>query len=987
MDETKPAADAVSDRGPAGSDDEGGLSATDVRSAGARSTPQPQAGPQSQQEPAPVDNGLLDTVSRAGPARASGQRESSTVGRFFLMNRLGAGGQAVVYAAYDPKLDRKIALKFLHAETGSDSSAGRAGIRLMREAQALARLQHPNVIAIHDVGTEGSDVYIAEEFVNGANLADWLLAKGPKVGPEEAGQPVSTARTRAEIMDVFIQAGRGLSAAHKAGIIHRDFKPANVLIGDDGRARVVDFGLARSGAEQFLDEPEGDLEVTAKPGSVGPGGVLGTPLTMEGTVVGTPVYMAPEQHIGEPCDARTDQFGFCVSLYEALYGERPFAGETRRELHRAVVGGKVREAPKGSKVPLWIRSVLLKGLSTRQEDRYPSMDALLAELAKDPSAGRRRALLGAVGALVVIALVASGYAVLHHRGQLCKGAERKLVGVWDGPRKEAVKAAFLATGLPYSGHVWGTVEKALDAYSAGWVSMHTEACEATRLRGEQSEDVLDLRMMCLSQRLQEVKATTDLFVGADKQLVQRAVEVASGLSQLAGCADVEALKAPLRPPKDAQARKKVEEIRERIAKVKALGEAGRYAQGAKLAEVALADARATGYRPVEAEALARLGRLQARLGQNQEAEKTLEDAFWAAEACRHDEVAARAAAVLVDHVGSDMARSEDGHRWVRSARCVLERMGGDEENESLLANNLGKLLQDEGKFDEALAQHRRALAIREKLLGPEHPYVAKSLNNIANALYGQGKYDEALAQHRRALAIREKALGLDHPDVATSLNNIASALSSQGKYDEALANLRRALAIDEKALGLEHTDVATDLANIADTLSSQGKYEEALATARRALAIRERALGPKHPDVADSIATLGDVMRRQGKYGEALAHFERVRSIREKALGAEHPGTALASGEIGEAQLGLGHFTEAIAHLQRALTIIEAKAPMPEDLGELRFALARALWGAGKDRPRAVDLARKARESYAKVPARQKEIAEIDAWLAGHRVE
>jgi hypothetical protein len=284
-------------------------------------------------------------------------QRGAIIGRYVVIDQVGSGGMGVVYAAFDPELDRKVAIKLLV----SDSPEGQAWI--LREAQAMARLSHPNVICVFDVGTLHERVFVAMEFVEGKTLRDWFYPRKPC----------------AEVLEIFTAAGRGLAAAHSAGVVHRDFKPDNVLVGDDGRVRVMDFGLAR-GASETLSEPtppdDSDAPVT-----------LTTPLTRADVLVGTPIYMAPEQMDGTPADARTDQFSFAVSLYEALYGEMPFDGDP--DDRPSETRWDVRPAPKGGpKVPSRVRRVVLRALSTDPSDRYSSVSALLNDLTQTPGPSR-----------------------------------------------------------------------------------------------------------------------------------------------------------------------------------------------------------------------------------------------------------------------------------------------------------------------------------------------------------------------------------------------------------------------------------------------------------------------------------------------------------------------------------------------------------------------------------------------------------------------
>jgi Protein kinase domain/Putative zinc-finger len=292
------------------------------------------------------------------PPSATGILAAGTqVGRYLVTDMIGAGGMGVVYAADDPELDRRVAIKLLRR----DLRAAFGEARLQREAQAMARISHQNVIAVHDVGSHADQVFVAMELVDGHSLRAWLRARARSVGG---------------IVSTFAAAGRGLAAAHAAGLVHRDFKPDNVLVdADDGRVRVTDFGLARA-ADDRADAGGG-----ARDDAI----AIDRPLTVSGAVIGTPAYMAPEQLAGGHVDARTDQFSFCVALYEALYGERPFAGKHLAELEAEVAAGRVRPPPARtrSRVPASLRAIVLRGLSVRPGDRFSTMDDLVAALGRD----------------------------------------------------------------------------------------------------------------------------------------------------------------------------------------------------------------------------------------------------------------------------------------------------------------------------------------------------------------------------------------------------------------------------------------------------------------------------------------------------------------------------------------------------------------------------------------------------------------------------
>jgi hypothetical protein len=450
-------------------------------------------------------------------------QRGASVGRYVIFGAIGAGGMGVVYAAYDPDLDRKVALKLLrHAATGSEKETDLRG-RLLREAQAMARASHPNVIAIYDVGIHADQVFIAMEFVEGKTLAAWL--REPK-------------RSWRATVALFAQAGRGLAAAHAVGIVHRDFKPENVLVTPDGQARVTDFGLARSlgsdGIPPFepADGPFG--EALRRTGYA----------TRTGAFLGTPGYMAPEQYRSEKVDARTDLFSFCVALYEALYGRRPFPGDTVETVRASVLAGRMLEPPQRSSVPRRIRRVLFRGLRVPPEERYSSMEALLRDLTRDVGRTVRRALFAAAAAGLFSVLLF--LAARDDPSAACRGSERNLAGVWDAGRKRAIAASFSATGT-MGAQAWQATERTLDAYSKRWIDMHASACTASRVHRSLTEEEYNLRLACLLQRLQDLNGLANLFLRADSNTVRTAAAMAEELPDLGSCADGFTLRARHRP--------------------------------------------------------------------------------------------------------------------------------------------------------------------------------------------------------------------------------------------------------------------------------------------------------------------------------------------------------------------------------------------------------------------------------------------------------
>ncbi|HEV7555852.1 MAG TPA: serine/threonine-protein kinase, partial [Kofleriaceae bacterium] len=782
-----------------------------------------------------------DDVATPPVAPASSQLErGASVGRYIVTGRLGTGGMGVVYAAYDPELDRKLAIKLLREDTGSGGATDRRA-RLVREAQALARLDHPNVVAVYDVGTLGDQVFVAMELIAGKTVREWL-AEAP--------------RDRRAIVEVYRQAGRGLAAAHALGIVHRDFKPDNVLIDAAGHVRVVDFGLART-AE---DQPDGPSKSAAAPDWESHHEALGSPLTRTGALVGTPGYIAPEQQGGRT-HATVDQFSLCVSLWHALYGELPFEGDSASALAAAAAKGTVKSPPAKTRVPAWLHRVMLRGLASDPAARFPSMDALVAALGADPSLRRRRVLVIA-GVIAAPAIAIAIVVATRHPddSMLCRGADRELAGAWSPDRRRAVEHSFAASDVPYAVTAAAGVVTAFDRYAAAWTAMRTDACEATRVRGEQSDDLLDLRMACLDDRKHELGALVDVFAKADGKVVEKSVQAAQSLTPITGCADTPALRARVRVP-DLALKPKVDAIRSKVTEARALEAGGRYPAALELATTAAADARATHYRPLEAEALVVLGTIQKDTSDLPNAQSTLEAAVIAATAGRDDRSAAEAATLLVRVVGYDRAKHEDGDSWVERANAFLEAHD-DDRIRSLLANNIGVLRFAEDRQDEALASHRTSLALRERLFGADSPFVAASYDNMGLVYDAKGDNATGTTDHKRALAIDEAALGSMHPLVGVTLTNLAVSLSNGGHYTEAMPIAKRALAIKEAAYGKDSLAAAQSLNQIGNLEYYAGHYPQSADIFRKVIAIKIKTMNGKHPAIAASMNNLANVLER-----------------------------------------------------------------------------------------------------------------------------
>jgi tetratricopeptide (TPR) repeat protein len=883
-----------------------------------------------------------DEITQDSAGGRASFRPSGRVGRYVILDKLGAGGMGVVYSAYDDELDRRVALKLINPQ-GSPTAAQN---RLVREARAMAKLQHPNVVAVYDAQTVGDAIYVAMELVSGVDVRAWRAARP---------------RALAEILEVFVQAGQGLGAAHAAGIVHRDFKPANVLVGDDGRTRVADFGLAIG-----LGAGEPETEAAGEPG-----GETTSRVTRDGERVGTPAYMSPEQQRGEPATALSDQFSFCVSLYEAVCGARPF---TVAQLEAGDL-----PPPEGSGAPAWLRTILVRGLQRDPADRFPSMDALLRGLARDPGATRRR--VGVAGAAALVAGLAAWGVVAVRGGDRCGGAIARLQGVWDDATKARVHQAFRATGLAYAEASWLGAAGALDQYAGHWAAAYDGACR------EQSQAVLTRRIACLDQRRQSLSATAQVLAAADAEIVERAVRAARTLPAVDACDDVASLLAQVPPPEDRAALQRVEDVRQKLAEARALLEAGKYARALVLAEPAAAAARPLEYAPLVAEAELLRGRILDEVDRFADSAGAFYEAIYAGEAGRHERVVAEAWVCLIWIEGVRLQRPDDAARVIRLADAALQRVGdppdlrarfwsyqgswatylrkpeeaeaffkkalavlegsgnADELRVADLRFNLGTSDLQKGRFAEALDAYQRAGAVYERAYGPDHPHTARAWHAMGNAQLKLERYADAAAAYARAATARERALGPDHAELGNSLNGWGSALGQVGRYDEALEKVKRSLAIKEKALAPDDPKIANTVANIGDLYSDKGDAEAARPWLLRALAMREKKWGEEHADVVDSLEKLAMMESRAGRYAEAAAYAQRATRIGEKVLEPGHPELGSAWFRLGEAYLGLGRRDKARQALERAL-VVYAKGNAPDtQTSRARELLARATPG------------------------------------------
>ncbi|APR87427.1 Serine/threonine kinase PKN8 [Minicystis rosea] len=764
-------------------------------------------------------------------------RRGERVGRYEVIEVLGAGAMGVVYAAHDPELARRVALKLVRAGAEAER-AERLRERLLREAQAMARLAHPNVIAAFDVGSFGEQVFVAMELVRGDTLSSWLAREK---------------RTVAAIVDVFVQAGRGLAAAHAAGLVHRDFKPDNVLVGDDGRVRVTDFGLARGATTEIALEP---LEAAEN-------ALLGVTMTRTGAAIGTPAYMAPEQIAGEHTDARVDVYAFSVALYEALHERRPFEASSLAELKEKIVSGALA-VPSNKRVPSWLDAVVRRGLRARADDRWASMQAMLDALTA-PRRGKQLAVL-TLGAVSAIAL---GVAAARARPPepVCAGAEQAWGNAWSAADKTRAQTAFTGTGKAYAAAAFAAVDHALEARRTSWIEARTEACRATRVRHEQSEALLDRRIACLDDRRRELLTFVRVLGEADADMVSRAPNALEGLPPVSTCSNTRALAGE--PAIDPSKKAEHEAISNELAEARSLHTLGRYERALAVAVAGAARAKTLGDPRLYGAFLFERAREEAEHGRYHDAEITLHESVAEALRAGDDAVQVDAWTLLSSVAGYRFKRAAEAHVWSSYAEAAHHRLGDDPKRLAhiYMFRSLVKW-SVESRLAEAREDYRRAHALApDDFVEPD----------ASATLVDMGLYDEALASHEAAHRILEAKLGRDHTDTYYAALNMAEDLIYVGRAAEAIPILHDLY----DRFPLQHDGYANH--RLGAAYRAIGEPAKALEQDTRALELLGKLDNEEAQETAWALTGQGLDLLMLGRAKDAHAPLERAASLRKSA--------------------------------------------------------------------------------------------------------
>jgi len=895
---------------------------------------------------------------------------------FEIVGVLGAGGMGVVYEAKDLRLDRRVAIK-LHRQRGAASAVS----PMLREAQTMARVRHPNVITVHAVGTHDEALFIAMEYIGGGTLRAWLAA-----------QP----RTIPEILDVFVAAGQGLAAAHRVGLVHRDFKPDNVLMDEGDRPRVADFGIARV-ALSFVTL---DTGLTTLPDPT-PSRMSATASRIGG-IVGTPAYASPEQLGCDTVDARSDQFSFFVALHEALYGRLPFELDPL-----ATLGARIHEgllAPvdpaRQRTVPRAVRAVVARGLSSDRALRFPDMDAALVALRRARARPRRIA----VAALACAGVAGMGGLWLsageHAKVADCSDGAAQLVDVWDPPRKLALASAMVDESDPTQAERYVVLANGIDSYAAQWTVEWRSSCTSAAAAA------------CLSSARARLNKLLLFFEQAGPRALVFGTDAIAQLPEPSQCV---ALEAPAPTADDAAG----EQLRARLqdARLRYVAQPG-VEDFTELVAIA-DDAEATGHEEIGAQALALAGERLSEHERAHEAEAVLRRAATLAVASGSREAMVAAWSLLAS-VLADEGRVDEAAEKLELARGSARGMD-DTRMQAALAHNGGLVLARRGRLEDAIASFEHAIVLNTEVYGPQHREVAVNRGALGHELRRAGRIDDARTQLELALMIMDETSGELHPFNGQVLQSLGQLHVVAGDFDRADRAYARALAVYEHAYGEEGNPTLRVLADLAGLRRQQGRLDESLAifekiyargTARTqtpgtalgeaagnlaviratrgdwqgALELAQvsrdtfvAALGEDDAHLVQADTILGTILRELGRLDASVAAHERAHALAGRVLPVADRERINAAIELGHTLLARGERDAAEKLAEQVLAVLADPPGPPPVVAEAEFLLARAL---GPESPRAHERARHALTVFAGLgEGHAHTVDAIRAWL------
>lgn len=810
-----------------------------------------------------------------------------TAGRYVVLQKLGAGGMGSVYAAYDPKLGRTLALKFLLPSTSSAEAAFRARV-LRREARVLARLRHPNIVEVYDIGSvAGRRPFVAMQMLDGVNLLEWILAASPEFDAR---------------FDMLLQAGRGLAAAHAVHVLHCDFKPSNVMITRSHRAVVVDFGLGVRLDDAALTRPPSapsgermPLEGSSVPAGSGPRG-------------GTPLYMAPEQHRGCPLDVSADQFAFCASAWRVLGGRDAFevsAALPRAQKESALLQRKLEHAlTRCPTLPPALADVLAQGMDPDPKRRHASMDALLEALVRARRPSWRRPTLAAVmAASGLLAWALPGAAVDECAARNARAAQR-----WTGADREALHAAFMAGAPEYADDAWRSAAARLDGVVARWTEQHERAC-ALRSTGDVRR--FDLAMQCLRRTDARLEATLEQLRVPSARSIEHATALIEAIPSPQRCLDP--LDSVVPPMSQMRGRA--------LAVLQVAVDVGEEAEAIDPLERFVDEARSHGDARAVVEGLLLLGTARRQRSDLDGALAAFEDAAWRA-------LTLDANALVVDAAtraargAMEQGTADDAQAWLQLARAAARRHGPDPRVAAVLEAGESVLAEYLGHPSVAIEHARRALASRREAVGSDSVEVLDDRLRLTFALIAGEEIDDAIEEARRAHRLSVELLGRSHPKTIEALAARSMTLEVAGDLVGALGPGQEALELSRRVRGEVHRQTAKLYRDVGSIFMQRGELDQAQSHFTRALESYRALYGEHHVGVGAALGSLALLFEYQGRDEEALAHNDAALEVLTAVRGPQSDLVGKTHGYRASILIRMGRGDEAEASARLAVDIL-----------------------------------------------------------------